>query len=426
LLLLLLLMLLVATGHFNRISMSVAGTERLIPQHGISPTAMGWVYTAYLIVYTLCMTPGGLFIDRFGPKRALLIVLGGSAVFTALTGLAGLLFAAPAALWLALLVVRSLMGLCNAPQHPGAAHLVGNWVAPAGRNLANGLVNFAALVGISCTYVVFGWLIDRFDWTGAALCTSGGTLLLAAVWALAASDRPEGAITKKLDVGRPAPGGLKLLLRNRSLVFLTISYALAGYFQYLFFYWAQYYFERREVPTETSRVYTSLLALANGVGMVLGGWLTDTVRARFGGRRLWTVVPAACLLLGAAALLPGIYSEDTLVTFGCFALAMMVVGGSEGSFWTLSVELGGKRGGTAAGILNTGGNAGGLAAPVVTPYLSLLFGWQSGFVVAGVFCVLAALCWVWIDPRERIAEPNDVGGSETGITLPPDSRIRSG
>jgi ACS family glucarate transporter-like MFS transporter len=421
-----LLMLLVATGHFNRISMSVAGAERLIPNHGIEPTQMGWVYTAYLIVYTLCMTPGGLFIDRFGPKRALLVVLGGSAVFTALTGLSGLLFAAPAALWVALLAVRSVMGLCNAPQHPGAAHLVGNWVPPAGRNLANGLVNFAALVGISLTYLVFGWLIDRFNWTGAAFCTSAATLLLAVVWALAASDRPQGAVATKLDVSRPAPGGVALLLRNRSLVLLTVSYALAGYFQYLFFYWAQYYFEQRQVPTETSRVYTSLLALANGVGMVLGGWLTDAVRARFGGRRGWMIVPAACLLLGAAALLPGIYSEATLVTFGCFALSMMVVGGSEGSFWTLSVELGGERGGTAAGILNTGGNAGGLAAPVVTPYLSLLFGWQSGFVVAGVCCVLAALCWVWIDPHERIAEPKHVGESGSGITLAPDAGIRPG
>jgi MFS family permease len=114
------------------------------------------------------------------------------------------------------------------------------------------------------------------------------------------------------------------------------------------------------------------------------------------------------------------------VTFGCFALAMMVVGASEGSFWTLSVELGGARGGTAAGILNTGGNAGGLAAPVVTPYLSKWFGWQAGFFVASVCCVLAALCWVGIDPYERVAEPKDEGKPDSGITLPPDSRLRPG
>ena len=47
---------------------------------------MGWVYTAFLVVYTLGMSPGGWFIDRFGPKLALFVVAAGSAVFMALMG----------------------------------------------------------------------------------------------------------------------------------------------------------------------------------------------------------------------------------------------------------------------------------------------------------------------------------------------------
>src|SRR5207244_3216025 len=34
------------------------------------------------------------------------------------------------------------------------------------------------------------------------------------------------------------------LLANRSLVLLTLSYAAVGYFQYLFFYWSQQYFDK--------------------------------------------------------------------------------------------------------------------------------------------------------------------------------------
>ena len=61
----LLLMLVVATGQFNRISISVAGAERLIPEYGVAPKDMGMVYSAFLVVYTLAMLPGGWFIDRF-------------------------------------------------------------------------------------------------------------------------------------------------------------------------------------------------------------------------------------------------------------------------------------------------------------------------------------------------------------------------
>ena len=33
------------------------------------------------------------------------------------------------------------------------------------------------------------------------------------------------------------------LLRNRSLLLLTVSYSAVGYFEYVFFYWMGYYFE---------------------------------------------------------------------------------------------------------------------------------------------------------------------------------------
>ncbi len=84
-----LLLLMVAMSHFNRISITVAGAEVIIPQRGISPTEMGWVYSSFLIFYTLAMSPGGWFIDRFGAALGLLILGLGSALFMTLTGLAG-------------------------------------------------------------------------------------------------------------------------------------------------------------------------------------------------------------------------------------------------------------------------------------------------------------------------------------------------
>jgi len=300
------------------------------------------------------------------------------------------------------------MGLVNVPLHPAAARLVGNWVTPSGRNLVNGLVTCAAPLGISVTYLLFGWLIDTFDWTGASLCASGGTLLLASIWTFAASDKPKGSTTPKTENQATAAGSCKLLLQHRSLIFLTLSYALVSYFQYLFFYWAQFYFEKvRNLPKDTSRLYSTMLSLAMGFGMVMGGWLSDAFRARSMNRRTWTIVPVASLLFAAVAVVPGILSEETWITLACFSIAMFAVGASEGSFWTLAVELGGKRGGTAAGILNTGGNAGGLIAPVITPYISALFGWQAGLGLASVVCILGALCWVGIDPNECMADSTE-------------------
>ena len=85
-----LLMAIALVSHFNRVSIATAGDTRIMAQYGISPTRMGVVYSAFLFTYTLFMIPGGLFIDRFGVRVALMTVCFGSAVFVALTGAVGL------------------------------------------------------------------------------------------------------------------------------------------------------------------------------------------------------------------------------------------------------------------------------------------------------------------------------------------------
>src|SRR5262245_60399547 len=83
----LLLMALCFISHFNRISMSVAGNERIMPAYKIKTTQMSWVYDAFLIIYTIFMAAGGAFIDRVGARVALTAMAVGSGLFAVLTGL---------------------------------------------------------------------------------------------------------------------------------------------------------------------------------------------------------------------------------------------------------------------------------------------------------------------------------------------------
>lgn len=149
-----LLMCYTALNHFNRTSMSVAGTQVLIPDYEISEPAMGVVYSAFLLAYTLCMTPGGWVIDRFGGWRTLIGMGFGSAAFVLLTGLAGWCWTDAAVLVAALVVIRALAGVCSAPIHPAAARVVSHWVPSYQQSWFNGLVNGAALVGIAAAYMV--------------------------------------------------------------------------------------------------------------------------------------------------------------------------------------------------------------------------------------------------------------------------------
>src|SRR5262245_20896509 len=76
-------------SHFNRASMANAGAERLMAQFDITTKQMGVVYSAFLLAYTIYLIFGGLFIDRYGPRRALAAMGFATAAFCAFTGMVG-------------------------------------------------------------------------------------------------------------------------------------------------------------------------------------------------------------------------------------------------------------------------------------------------------------------------------------------------
>ena len=404
-----LLMGLCFISHFNRASMASAGDERIMQQFGISTEQMGIVYSAFLIVYTIFMIPGGFFIDRFGPRVALAAMGIGTALFCAFTGMVGWGLIAAGQVWFSLLIVRSLMGLLTTPLHPASARASANWFPERQRALANGLITGAALLAYAAVHPLFGALIDRVDWPAAFLISGGCTAGLAVIWFAVSSDRPhpEPAPTAP-DLRLSSAGGLSVssaspdcgrLLRNRSLILLTLSYAAVGYFQYLFFYWMHYYFDEvLHMGKADSRYYAGLPSLAMAICMPFGGWLTDKAGKLPGRSAGQTLVPRIGMIASAVLLLFGIFATQPSWIVLWFTLSLGVLGLCEGAFWTTAVELGGTRGGTAAAIMNTGGNGIGLLAPMVTPFVSARIGWKWGIGLGALIGLLGALCWWWIKP----------------------------
>lgn len=404
-----LMMVFAAWAHFNRLTMAVAGTEQIIPQGVLTKTEMGWVYTTTLAVYTLCMIPGGWLVDRWGPRRAWMLLAVGSTLLMAAVGVLGAVVAEPAVLLVSLLVVRGLFGAVTAPLHPTAARLVHNWASPAATDSANGLVTAACCLGMATTYLVFGWMIDWLSWPGAFLAAAGVTALVGYAWHRSGADYPPDlplnqtarAGADKLPEGslptEPAIDGVTSRAWIRSLICLTASYGMVGYFQYLFFYWAEHYFqESLRLDTPAARWATGMLTLAMGAGMLLGGRLSDRARGRFSGWLGMAVVPVAGLAVAAGVTWLGAVANSVALVIGCFAVAMVAVGLSEAAHWSTAVRLGRERGGSAAAIMNTGGNGIGLLAPVLTPVIGESLGWQSSLLVAAAACGLAALAWLGI------------------------------
>ena len=416
----LLLMLVVAMGHFNRIGISVAGAERIIPQYNIAPERMGMVYSAFLVIYTLAMLPGGWFIDRFGARAALVLLGFSSTLFVALTGAVGLIAQGASTLVLGLILARGLLGLTNAPLHPASARMVFEQVPAPSRGIANGLVTFSACLGMAVCYYVMGSLIDLFDWPIAFLISSSLTLFVALVWTYFTRTSREPVIMAARE--RPASSDLTSLTRvigHPSVICIALSYAAYGYFQYLFFYWIEYYFEEiQHQGVAAARGYSTMITLAMGVGMISGGWLADRVPRSFSPRTRRALVPVIGMIASGSVFELGLIAPSAQGTLVAFVVAAALLGLGEAGFWTTVVELGGPFGGTAAALMNTGGNAGGTLSPYLTPLFSAFFvthygndlGWRLSLAIAGAIVVAGAALWWGVNPP---VESDQKGGPIT-------------
>jgi MFS family permease len=402
-------------GHFNRLAISVVGSERLIRSEGLSEEQMGLVYTTFLLVYTLSMLPGGWFIDRVGAASALRWMGVGFGLCAMLTGVLGWAGLSLTALWAGLLVIRAIAGISSAPLHPGAARGVALWAAPQSRATANGLVTSAALVGVSITYPGFGWLMDSFDWP-AALVISGAALFgYGLLWQTLAPSESH-AVTRREQYSATTSGAevaahdargsqMRHLLGNRSLLLLTASYTALGYLQYVFFYWVSYYFESvLKRSTVDSRWASFVITMAMAVGMALGGRFSDAVCLQCGAR--WGRRFVAFVGMGLCALFAwlGVRTSDPTEVTVFFSLSLASLGMCEGIFWTTATDIGGRRGGMTAAILNTGGNAMGAFAPTITPWLAKQFGWETAIGVACAICALGGALWLGIAPATSVAK----------------------
>ena len=404
----LLLMVYAGMGHFNRVGISVAGDELFIPEKGISEVQMGWVYTTFLIVYTIGMLPGGALIDRFGSSRVLGWFGLGMGTFVMLTGALGWISTTATTLLIGLLVIRGLAGVCNAPLHPGAAHVVSVVIRPPRRATANGVITAGALVGIACCFPVFGWLIDTLGWQlafvagGAMLVTCG---LLWRVFAEPTLPQPAASDAVMPMAGIEDGSSPWRLLESGNIWLITLSYAAYGYFQYLFFYWMGYYFKDvLQVPDVDARWASFWIMLAMGAGRVLGGRCTDLLCGWLGtawGRRLMVI---GGMGLGAVFGLVGVNVESFASVSIFLALSMAAAGMCEGVFWTTATDIGGRSGGFAGAFMNTGGNIGGLISPVLTPIMAAAIGWPGAIATACVISGVGGLTWLLITPPAAAVE----------------------
>ena len=386
-----LLFALSVVNYFDRTILSVAAPA-IMKEFGLSPTSMGAVFSAFLISYTLLMTPGGWWSDRFGPRNMLCIMACGSGLLTALLplggtpGLGSLVGVIPG-----LFVIRLGFGVCTAPLYPAAARMNAIWMPPLQRTRVLGFVNAGAGFGGAISPILFSAMLARLGWRLSFVIAGMAAILLGILWVATVPDR----LAERRASQRPQ---WAVLLKNPGMRWLIVGFAALDYYEYIFFYWLYYYLgEIRKLPAADTAVYTTMPFLAWVVMMPLGGWLTDRLVARDGIKQGLRRVAVTALLISVFGLAAALNVADIntfvallSIALGCAAIADVV-------FWAAVINIAGDQAGAAGGLMNTGGNFGGAIAPFLTPLIANYYGWSAGLYLGALIALIGVVAWLRID-----------------------------
>lgn len=389
------LFVLMFINYLDRVNLSVAA-KPLAESYGLSPIDMGYIFSAFLWTYLLCLIPMGLVADRFGGRAVTYTTLGIWSLAGIWTGLAGS--------YSSLLGSRLVLGIGESASYPSGAKIISEWAPKSERGMAAAFLNCGAHAGLCFGSVVVGTLIVEFGWRESFYITGVAGLALAVLWYLLyrrpedaswlsaneresiKSNRSDGEAGEAERLSQIA--ALRGLLKNSSMWALALTQGCAGYTLYLFMTWLPSYL----VATRHMDVLKSSLfsAIPYGTAALLGlglGWLSDRLlkrtEASFSDRRK---LIAAMLLLSSMILIAPIVDSIWLIealisiSLACVATAMAM-----NIALTADLMKDGRYCGIATSLLIMGGNLFGTAAPIATGYVVAATGGFTGaFLIAGV------------------------------------------
>ncbi len=401
-------LLLIAVAYLDRVCISTAAPA-IKSALGLSDTQMGLVFSAFTFAYALFEVPSGWFADRFGARLTLMRIVIWWSAMTVATGLAGG--------FVSLVAIRLLFGIGEAGAFPATARVYVRWLPRSERGRVFGLAIMTGAFAGAATQPLVVALLTRMSWRAVfALLGSMGVLWALAWWGFFRDDprdHPRVNAGELRLIGEGDDAGVVLahtpvpwasLARSRTLLALCAMYAGAIYGWYFYLTWLPTYLLRgRGFDLAQVGWLAALPLLAIGLGVFAGGWLSDGLSRRFGsrvGRRFSGIVG---LPLAALAVVGAVATSSPIAAALLLAAAAGLAALGVAPAWAVCLEIGGAHAGVVSGAMNTFGNLGGAVSPVVVGICLERWGsWQAPLLSVAALYLVAAVCWLLVDPAQRI------------------------
>ena len=398
-----------ATGYIQRSGISVAA-ERMMPTLGLTQVEVGWLFTAFLLTYSLLQIPASLFGQVIGARK-MLTLIGLATVAASVATAAAPMIAATGVMFGTILLARGLLGAAQAAIFPVACGTIRHWFPVHSWASGQGLIVTGLWVGAATATPLVAWLMQGFGWQAALVISSVPSLLLVAAWYWFGRDRPvehpriaaaelgELAANPPYDPLAPLTWKRVLgVLGDTQVLRLTASYFIMNYVFYLVMFWSFLYLvQERKLSVLESGWLAALPFVVAAIAAGAGGKLADALRLRFGDRIGMRITPLAALPCAALFLYLTVTAASPYWAVASLCLGFACVEVTEGSFWGATMRLAPSDTMAATAVLNTGGNLGGVVATPIIAALSAAAGWGVVFSTGAVTAIAAAALWLTVD-----------------------------
>jgi MFS transporter, ACS family, hexuronate transporter len=361
---------------------------------GISNTGYASILTAFLLAYTFMQPVTGWLIDRIGTRLgfALIMAWWSAAAVLHAFGTSVATFAA----------CRFLLGMGEAGSWAACVKAVTEWFPRRERGLATGIWSAGVAAGLVVSVPIVAWVSLTLGWQWAFILTGVAGFAWLAVWLwMYRQPQSHPAVTaaelRHITDDAPAPVaessrvGYSRLLRSRNVWAVIAARLLADPWVWFYYFWIPEYLTRSAGFTAADiGKYAWIPFLAQGVGIVLGGFLSDQLL-----RRGVRAVDArlTIMLIGMLLMTPGILAAfhlDIVIIFVGISSAMFGFGFWAPNMMSLCADAFPRNAvGSVVGLSGMGAGVGGMLFTMLVGWTLDRYGYPPVFIAAGAIPLLA-------------------------------------
>lgn len=401
-------------AYLQQRGITVASVQ-IMPQLGITQMHIGWLEEAFIVGYALMQFPGGVLGQRLGARRTF-VLIGLTAFAAAMAVPLAPLVASGVVLFAVLLLAQLLLGLAQGPIFPVSTGVFEVWFPARRWAFVVGFQSVGLHVAEIVTPPLTAILMVALGWQWALMLLTLPALPLILWWAWygrnTPAEHPAVSAAELAELGANVRarvdssiswGRIAVLLRNRDVLALTVSYFFMNYVYYLIANWCFLYLvQQRHFGVLDSGWLAAIVPVGGAVGAGLGGYMADGLAVRYGVRTGMRVVPLLALPAAGVLLLITEGAANPYLAVAALCVCFALIELTEGPYWGAVMHIAGADSMAASGLFNTGGNAGGIVATPIIAWLSGQHAWTSCFLIGAACAAASALLWLPVDPTRPL------------------------